>query len=135
MKQLLIAFLLSSAAFAQNTKTRIEVGCQSKPGDSVGSEVCTAIRDIVATSPRYQEADRNPDGYQIKVITVAVDENVSTAVSMVTLWNNMYLSNVVQTCGVNAVSRCAQSMVSSFDDDVTSLEKASAEITAKRTHQ
>jgi len=135
MKTLLFALLLSSTAFAQTSKTPIEISCSSKPGDSVGSEVCTAIRDIVAASPRYREVDQNSDGYQIKLITVAIEENVNTAVSMVTLWNNMYLTNVVQTCGVNAVSRCAHSMVSSFDEDVTSLDKASAEILAKRVRK
>lgn len=79
----LIAFLLSSAAFAQTGKTPIEIGCQNKTGDTVGSELCTAIRDTVATSPRYQEVDRSPKGFQLKVITVAVSENVNTAVGMV----------------------------------------------------
>jgi hypothetical protein len=123
MKHLLIALLLSSPALAQTAKTPIEIGCQSKTGDGVGTELCTAIRDGVATSPRYQEVDSSPQGFQLRVITVAISENGATAASVILTYNDYYISSLVQTCGSDRVGQCARGLVASFDEDITAFEK------------
>ena|ERR1700677_4520177 len=98
----------------------------------IGTELCSALRDAVATSPRYQEVAASPDGYQLKVTTISLDKNVDTAAAMVLVWNGYYINSGVQTCGSNKVVNCAQSMTSSFDDDITSFEKEVAKQAAKR---
>jgi hypothetical protein len=123
MKHLLIALLLSSPALAQTTKTPIAIGCQSKTGDGVGTELCTAIRDGVATSPRYQEVDSSPNGFQLRVTTIAVSENHATAASVILTYDDYYISNLVQTCGSLQVGSCGRQLVSSFDEDITAFEK------------
>ena len=70
MKGLLLAVLLTSAAFGQSNKTDIAIHCVSLPGDVVGDQLCSALRLAVARSPRYEEAAANPQGWQLRLATM-----------------------------------------------------------------
>ena len=131
MKSLVLAILLTSAAFGQ-TKTDIAVHCVSLPGDVVGGQLCSALKLAVAKSPRYEEADLNPQGWQLKLATMGIDDNKGTAVSMTLVYRAMYVVNTVQVCGASVVSDCAQGMLSDSDEHIRMLEKAIKDRSAKQ---
>jgi hypothetical protein len=124
MKSLALAVLLTSAAFGQTTKIDIAIHCVSLPGDIVGGQLCSALRDALAKSPRYQEADRNPQGWQLRLATMGIDDNQGTAVSMTLVYHAIYVVNTVQVCGASVIPDCAEGMLSDSDDRIRLLEKA-----------
>lgn len=108
---------------AQTRKTPIEIQCTPAPDDSVGPQLCSALRDIVATSPRYEEVPHNPTGYIIKVLTVSCVEDHYTAFSTVLLHGVMYLDGSVRTCDLQGIRRCAQQVFSKQDEAITIVSK------------
>jgi len=124
MKSLVLAFLLTSAAFGETTKTGIAIHCVSSPGDVIGGQLCSALRLAVASSPRYEEAVINPQGWQLRLATMGIDDNKGTAVSMTLVYRAMYVVNTVQVCGASVIPDCAQGMLSDSDDHIRLLEKA-----------
>jgi hypothetical protein len=82
MKSLVLAVLLTSAAFGQTNKTGIAIHCVSLPGDVVGGQLCSALRLALARSPQYEETVVNPQGWQLRLATMGIDDNKGTAVSM-----------------------------------------------------
>ena len=99
MKILMLAFFLTSAALGQTTKTDIAIHCVWLPEDVVGAQLCTALREAVARSPRYQEAVSNPQGWQIRLATMGIYDNKGTAASMILIYHSIYVANTVQVCG------------------------------------
>jgi hypothetical protein len=132
MKSLVLAVLLTSAAFGQTNKTDIAIHCISLPGDVVGGQLCSALRLAVARSPRFEEAVANPQGWQLRLATMGIDDNKGTAVSMTLVYHTIYVVNTVQVCGASVVSDCAQGMLSDSDDHIQSLEKAVQERMVKQ---
>ena len=132
MKSLLLAVLLTPAAFGQTTRTDIAIRCVSSPGDVVGGQLCSALKLAVAKSLRYEEADLNPEGWQLRLATMGINDNKGTAVSMTLVYNAMYVVNTVQVCGASVIPDCAQGMLSDSDDHIRALEKAVKERLAKQ---
>lgn len=132
MKSLLLAVLLTPAAFGQITKTDIAVHCVSLPGDVVGGQLCSALRLAVARSPRYEEAALNPQGWQLRLATMGIGDNKGTAVSMTLIYGAMYVVNTVQVCGASVIPDCAEGMLSDSDDHIRLLEKAVKDRLAKQ---
>ena len=132
MKILVLAVVLTSAAFGQTTKTGIAIHCVSLPGDVVGDQLCSALRLAVAESPRYEEAVTNPQGWQLRLATMGIDDNKGTAVSMTLVYHAGYVVNTVQVCGASVIPDCAQGMLSDSDDHIRLFEKAVKEHVAKQ---
>ena len=134
MKILMLALFLTSGAFGQTTKTDIAIHCVSLPEDVVGGQLCTALREAVARSPRYQEAVSNPQGWQIRLATMGIYDNKGTAVSMVLIYHAMYVVNTVQLCGESVIRDCAEGMLSDSDDHIRLFEKAAkGQVAGKQT--
>jgi hypothetical protein len=126
----LLVFLLWSATLAHAAKTQISIECKPDERDMVGSQVCTALRDAIETSPRYSATYNNPNGYRLKIITIGNDDQ-QTAISMVLLLHDYYFTSWIQLCGSKAIETCARSLLSSFDDEITSIQRDEAK-NAKR---
>jgi hypothetical protein len=124
MRCLVLAFLLSSGAFGQSTKTDIAIHCASLPEDVVGGQLCSALRDAVAKSTRFREAARNPQGWQLRIATTGIDDNKGSAVSMTLVYHALYVVNTVQVCGASVIPDCAQGMLSDSDDHIRLFEQA-----------
>jgi hypothetical protein len=124
MRCLVLAFLLSSAALGQSTKTDIAIHCASLPEDVVGGQLCSALRDAVAKSTRFREAARNPEGWQLRIATTGIDDNKGSAVSMTLVYHALYVVNTVQVCGASVIPDCAQGMLSDSDDHIRLFEQA-----------
>jgi hypothetical protein len=132
MKSLVLAVLLTSAAFGQTTKTDIAIHCISLPAEVVGGQLCSALKLAVARSLRYEEADLNPQGWQLRLATMGIDDNKGTAVSMTLVYRSIYVVNTVQVCGASVIPDCAQGMLSDSDDHIRLLEKAVKDRLAKQ---
>ncbi len=132
MKILALAVLLTSAAFGQTNKTDIAIHCVSSPGDALGGQLCSALRLAVARSPRYQEAAVNPDGWQLRLATMGIDDDKGTAVSMTLIYRALYVVNTVQVCGASVIPDCAQGMLSDSDDHIKLMRKAVEDQVAKQ---
>jgi hypothetical protein len=132
MKSLALAFFLTSAAFGQANKTNIAIHCVSLPGDVLGGRLCTALRLAIARSTNYEEAVVNPEGWQLRLATMGIDDNKGTAVSMTLVYRSLYVVNTVQVCGASVISDCAEGMLSDSDDHIRLLEKAVEHPAAKR---
>jgi len=130
-KSLALAFLLTSAAFGQTNRTDIAIHCVSLSGDEVGGQLCSALKLAVARSPRYEEAAVNPEGWQLRLATMGIDDNKGTAVSMTLVYRALYVVNTVQVCGASVISDCAQGMLSDSDDHIRLLEKSVEDRVAK----
>jgi hypothetical protein len=123
MKSLVLAVFLTSAAFGQTIKTDLAIHCVSLPEDKVGDQLCSALRLAVARSSLYKEAV-SPQGWQLRLATMGIDDDQGTAVSMTLVYRSLYVVNTVQICGVSAISDCAQGMLSDSDDHIKLLQKA-----------
>jgi hypothetical protein len=132
MKSLVLAVVLTSAAFGQTPKTDIAIHCVSSPGDVVGGQLCSALRLAVARSPRFEEAVTNPQGWQLRLATMGIDDNKGTAASMTLVYHGTYVVNTVQVCGASVIPDCAQGMLSDSDDHMRLLEKAVEDNVAKQ---
>jgi hypothetical protein len=134
MKLWMLSLFLTSAAFAQATKTDLAIHCVWLPEDVVGGQLCAALREAVARSPRYQEAVSNPQGWQIRLATMGIHDNKGTAVSMVLIYHAIYVVNTVQVCGESVIHDCAEGMLSDSDDHIRLLEKvAKGQIAREQT--
>jgi hypothetical protein len=134
MKIVMLALFLTCAAFGQTTKTDIAIHCVSLPEDVVGAQLCTALREAVARSPRYKEAVSNRQGWQIRLATMGIYDNKGTAASMVLIYHAMYVVNTVQVCGESVIRDCAEGMLSDLDDQIRLFEKAAkGQVARERT--
>jgi hypothetical protein len=132
MKILALAVLLTSAAFGQTNKTGLAIHCVSSPGDVLGGQLCSALRLAVARSPRYEEAAANPDGWQVRLATLGIDDDKGTAVSMTLIYRALYVVNTVQVCGASVIPDCAQGLLSDSDDHIKLMQKAVQDQVAKQ---
>ena len=123
-KSLALAVLITSAAFGQTNKTDLAIHCVSLSGDVLGGQLCSALRLAVARSPHYEEAAVNPDGWQLRLATMGIDDDKGTAVSMTLIYRALYVVNTVQVCGASVIPDCAQGMLSDSDDHIKLLQKA-----------
>ena len=135
MKTLMLALFLTAAAFGQTTKTDIAIHCVSLPEDVVGGLLCTALREAVARSPRYQEAISNPEGWQVRIATTGICDNKGTAASMILIYHAIYVANTIQVCGDSVVRDCAEGMLSDSDDHIRLLEEAAKHPTRVSPHR
>lgn len=131
-KSFALAVLLASTAFGQTNKTSITIHCVSSPEDVVGDQLCSALRLAVARSPQYEEAAVNPQGWQIRLATMGIDDNKGTAASMTLVYRSLYVVNTVQVCGASVVPDCAQGMLLDSGDHIRLLEKAVTDKIAKQ---
>jgi hypothetical protein len=136
MKFLALTVLLccSGLAFCQESaKTRVVFDCQCE--DAVGHLYATAFRDVLATSPRYTQTalaeSKKADGsalysWHLQAISLdpedGADAGHSTVLSLVILvGNDTFISHLVQTCGINVVTKCASQTLAYVDDAISSL--------------
>jgi hypothetical protein len=124
MRWLSLSLLLCALPVsAQTAKTKVQIGCQSR--DMVGAMYCSALRDVIAESPRYAErSDGDTDqvgGYWgLSIVTmddsVGNEKGLRTAISVSILRNNIiFITSMVQTCGRDAVKTCATQTMASLD--------------------
>jgi hypothetical protein len=130
MKKLALLLLLCPAAFAQNShKIPIYVDCTCS--SKVAMNYATSLRDTIADSPRYMlstEPLKNDKGgsspqWILRIVAVTIGDQDSIAISVAFTFGDTFITNLVQTCGINKVSECAKTTLSSADEDITQIIK------------
>lgn len=133
MKKIALLSLLLLTAHAQpqaKAKAKIYVECTCD--DPVATLYATALRDAIANSPRYVEAEasespgkdgKGSDPNWVLSI-VSIDDStsvadVSTALSVVMkVGDNFFLTHWIQVCGRDKVAYCASQTLANFDSKI-----------------
>lgn len=125
-----VVLFLGTGALAQApTKIKIYVNCTCN--DMVGARYATALRDVIARSPRYQLTSAAIEGtgkdeiYSWVLNIVSVDdgnnnEGVSSAISVVLELGGYLSAQRVQTCGRAVIENCAATTLANADADIQS---------------
>ena len=127
---LAILALMTAKVFAQPPVTKIPVFFQCTCDDPVGSRIATAVRDLIATSPRYFKSgsEFNRQGanvfpiWSIRVVTRDTDENASRSMIAVAFTRGLFFEALsVQICGSSRVKECAEGILADLDRQITDL--------------
>jgi hypothetical protein len=125
---LAILAMMTARVFAQAPVTKIPIFFQCTCDDPVGSRIATAVRDLIATSPRYFKSgsDFTRQGsnvfpiWSIRVVTRDTDENASRSMIAVALTRGLFFENLsVQSCGSLRVKECAEGILADLDRQIT----------------
>jgi hypothetical protein len=135
MKALVFLLLSATSLGLAPTKTGIYIDCTCE--DAIGALYATALRDVVANSPRYRLArfarERSADyqsfteNFVIHIVTVDINRDrpgVSTAISVAYSMTDIFLGNSVQTCGRERVQVCAETTLADADGTITKVYAA-----------
>jgi hypothetical protein len=125
---LAIVAMMTAKVFAQEPVRKIPIFFQCTCDDPVGSRIATAVRDLIATSPRYFKSggDFTQEGanvfpiWSIRVVTRDTDENASRSIIAVALTRGLLFETLsVQTCGSLRVKECAEGILADLDRQIT----------------
>lgn len=128
----LLLCLLSSCAIGQ-TVPKIGVKFVCTCNDMVGARYATAIRDLIAVSPRYAAANDFVEGpanarvFNMGIRAITLDPQVGspgngTAVAVTITWGYLYINNILQICTSESVKECAENTIASFDAAVATIQ-------------
>lgn len=130
MKNLVfLLLLLPMMAFGQTpTKTGVKFSCMCN--DEVGARYATAIRDLIASSPRYQSAVEyqtdlgKSDTWNYGIRVVSLDPTngkvgTSSVLSIVITWGPVYLQSYVEVCPTDSVKSCAIGTFADLDKEAS----------------
>jgi hypothetical protein len=131
MKIALWLLTLSAPAFAQASKTPVHFQCQCD--DAVGARYATAVRDLIAKSPRYIAVPDfivgdTKDGhwnYGIRVISLDPSTNNignMSAIAIVITFGPLFDNTQIQTCYASDIQTCADNTMAFFDKTVESFK-------------
>ena len=127
-----LVLCLSSFAFAQSSpKTGVKFACICE--DAVGARLATAVRDLIAVSPRYKSVADFQIGkppkitYNWGIRVVSLDPSKSetdaggrsTVISFVITLGPIYFFQGVETCGLTKVQDCAEDLIADLDRQVS----------------
>jgi hypothetical protein len=125
---LAILAIMTAKVFAQAPVRKIPIFFQCTCDDPVGSRIATAVRDLIATSPRYFKSggDFTQEGanvfpiWSIRVVTRDTDENASRSIIAVATTRGLLFETLsVQTCGSSRVKECAEGILADLDRQIT----------------
>lgn len=127
----IVLCLLSSCALGQNN-SRIPIYVQCDCSSTLAMTYATALRDAVANSPRYSlstESIKASNGgsnnqWILRIVAIPEGSQDIIAISVAFTFGDVFISNMVQTCGSEKVAECAKSTLSSADDDIIKIIQA-----------
>lgn len=129
LKPLIFLLLCSTAVFGQSVvKTGVKFTCTCE--DNLGARYATAVRDLIASSPRYELASEfsGKNGttpfvnWGIRVVSVdpsAGNNGNDTVLSVVITLGQYYLTHSVQYCTSARVKDCAANAIALLDGQVS----------------
>ena len=119
---------MTAKVFAQGPVRKIPIFFQCTCDDPVGSRIATAVRDLIATSPRYFKSggDFTQMGanvfpiWSIRMVTRDTDENASRSMIAVAVTRGLFFEAIsVQSCGSSRVKECAEGILADLDRQIT----------------
>ena len=127
---ILIAFLVG-AAFASAEKMGVALNCQTEDGDGTGMRLCTALRDQIAASPRYETwASKKQVHWGLGIISTTTDNtkmlSAQAVVVLVVMADDLevYLNHYVLITGRGGVNHQAETIMAILDREIDKLQKA-----------
>lgn len=132
-----IAICTLSVAYAQKATTpRTSVAFDCECSDTVAQIYATDFRDLLATSPRYVQADNAEvkDGkgtvikyqWHIQVLSLDPSQNNNGQDSVISvvilLGDTTFMTQQIQWCPIGQVEGCARSTLAGFDTYVNSFK-------------
>lgn len=131
---------LTAAASAQRasnqpTKTQVYVDCTTQANDFAGTQLCMDLRDVLATSPRYQETSKDKIWhYTLHLVSTTIDEANGTAGSSaqsvsITMGSNgteFYVTSYALITGISRTKEQARNILADLDEQVDEIAKAPA---------
>jgi hypothetical protein len=130
LKTLVTLILLGCAAMAHaqakaDNKMPVVLDCSTSQNDTIGPRLCTALRDKIATSPRYEAVSGNGGvHWGLHVVSVEDGELSSQAVTITGKGENageVYLTTLVYITGRNRASDQADAIFAALDSNVSDL--------------
>ena len=124
----LILATMTAKVFAQAPVRKTPIFFQCTCDDPVGSRIATAMRDLIATSPRYFKSggDFTQMGasvfpiWSIRMVTKDTDENASRTMVAVAFTRGLFYESLsVQSCGSLRVKECAEGILADLDRQIT----------------
>ncbi len=117
-----LALTVPAIAYAQ-PRTFVEMNC-TNDNDTVGARTCTALRDVLARSPRYGLVVTGTWVINIVSVDALADipgepSQTLSAISMSVSHNGYFVSSVAEACGAKQTADCAQILYASFDKYVS----------------
>jgi hypothetical protein len=127
----LALFLLalgSVALHAKPSKMPIAVNCTVDTDDYIGHRLCSALRDHVASSPRYYEPEADPKAFfwVLNMVSVATEGSTSQAVELtIHTPSGTYVSAAlwVYITGNEKVQSQADAIFAAVDDKIEDFAK------------
>jgi hypothetical protein len=112
---LLFSACTGSSLNAQtSTRMRVVLDCTCQQG--LGESFATALRDELATSPRYVEIpdnEKNRGFWHIRVVTTKDPDSISVAYAFTI--DDTFFTMGVSVCGKQRMSDCVQGVFTHFD--------------------
>ena len=139
--------LLISPALGQEQPARASVYIHSSADDSIGRDLAYKIRETVRRSAGMTLADRANDArFILRLVTLDPDSKNSPGISTVysavytmqTFHDSpveMYLTNVVGTCGRSRVDFCARSITAEIDEQAINLRRMLKNVLESQNHR
>ncbi len=129
----ILAFFATCSLHAQAPQ-KLPVKFTCTCSDPVGARYATALRDLIAASPRYTASSDYVVGkgddevWHWGIRVVSLDPTVgklgdSTVLSVTLTFGNLYVDAVVQSCLADSPKHCAEDTLSSLDGDIAELSK------------
>ena len=125
---LAILSIMTAKVFAQGPVRKIPIFFQCTCDDPVGSRIATAVRDLIATSPRYfksgSEFSRQGENvfpiWSIRMVTRDTGENATQTMIAVAVTRGLFFETLsVQSCGSLRVKECAEGILADLDRQIT----------------
>jgi hypothetical protein len=119
---------MTAIVFGQAPAPKIPVFFQCTCDDPVGSRIATAVRDLIAVSPRYFKSgsDITRQGsnvfpvWSIRIVTRDTDENATATMVAVAVTRGLFFETLsVQSCGSFRVKECAEGILADLDRQIT----------------
>jgi hypothetical protein len=124
---MLATLVLGLAAHCNAEKPQVYIACSVPSDDTIGKRLCTALRDAIAKSPRYREAD-NLDmelHWTLHLASVKLSDLSAQSIAITygsgTLLD--YKANIVTVTGRDRVDQQAQTLIADLDDLVTNVHQ------------
>jgi hypothetical protein len=121
-----LVLTFTSLSFAERNKLPIQVTCTNDNNDFVGARFCSALRDDIARSPRYEETSTGIR-WRLHIVTVpdATDPKVSSSqaitMTMATNDGDLFLQQWAMQSGADVVKDQAQTLLSAVDGQIQEL--------------
>jgi hypothetical protein len=125
---LAILAMMTAKVFAQSPPSKVPVFFACACDDPVGSRIATAVRDLIAVSPRYSgsKSEFTRQGanvfpvWSIRMVSRDTDENASRTMIAVALTRGLFFETLsVQSCGSLRVKECAEGILADLDRQIT----------------